>query len=273
MNTSIQSPVRYGITESKKAQLDQFSDEIVEAEFKVEQNQAVVSALTEKLDKFQTYFNQADQSRSIALNNRNSVDAIVQHAKDLRNISSTTQSDTQEAQKTIKGLAESVRKVVDMLIYTAESVNKLSNLILRKKAKNPLLSDELIAVVGTVGAETNNAVALSLNALQSTLATQSAIMEAHAAATLESSLSMNLFELLSGTDYQGNASSAQAHCLAVLIDDAYERSEKIYEKYKNAVSLTSAQLSEAKSKLASSEAKLESLQAAFGAANAAAIAG
>ena len=66
MNTSIQSPVRYGITESKKAQLDQFSDEIVEAEFKVEQNQAVVSALTEKLDKFQTYFNQADQSRSIA---------------------------------------------------------------------------------------------------------------------------------------------------------------------------------------------------------------
>ncbi len=64
-------------------------------------------------------------------------------------------------------VAENINSVINKLIYSAESINKLANLVVRKKAQNPLISDELVSMITTAGTDANNAVAVTLVALKS----------------------------------------------------------------------------------------------------------
>lgn len=255
----------YGITEAKKVQLDHLSDEIVDAEFVVDQNKAIVQALMVNLSKFEDYFAKADANRTIALQNKNKVRSTEQQVKYLQTLSTQTKGKTDVAKNAMTALTQQVKEVVDKLIYTAESINKLGILINRKKAKNPLISDELISIVATTGSDTNTAIAATLTAMKSTFTALASVMEADAASGLEEEQVEELYQLIS-------EGKNDHHSLSDLIESAYEQADQEYDKYRSAVEITSIQLDEAQSNLTSAESKLASLQAGFNAANAAALA-
>lgn len=261
----------YGITETKKAELDRLTDEVIDAQGIVDQNQAIVNSLNQKLSTLNGYLAAADATRTVAKNNWNTILEVISNARDLKSNSEVATEEMIITDKSMKDLALKVKEVMNELIYSVEVANRLSNLVLRKKAQNPLIPDELISLLTTTGKDANNAIALTLTALKSVFAAQASSMEAEAAAGLEYMQSLTLFEVLTGTNYKGKRIKEEP-CIKDQLNDAYTRSEKMYIKWSKAVKMTTSQLNVAQANLETAEVKLTSLQSGLAAANAAALA-
>jgi hypothetical protein len=261
---------RYGVTERKKAELDHLTNEVLDAQYIADQLQAVVTALTDKSAKFASFLALAEQDKQQALNNKNQLDALVQSALDLRNNSQAAFSTVVLADAQTKEVALAIKKVIDRLIYSAEVIDKLSNLIIRNKAANPLISNDLVNIITQTGKDANNAVALTLTALNSTFASQASSLETEAISALEYTQSMKLYEILTGTNNQGKPSKAAS--LKALLYAAYDNANTAYERALEANIATLKQLNSATSDLTKAQITLKSLQSGLAAANAAAFA-
>lgn len=262
---------KYGITERKKAELDQLSNEVLDAQYVADELQAIVSSLTDKSARFATFLASAEQDRQQALNNKNMLDALIQSALNLRNNSQTAFTTVVLADSQTKEVAIEMKKVTDRLIYSAEVIDKLSNLIARNKAANPLISNDLVNLITQAGKDANNAVALTLVALSSTFASQASSLEAEAVSALEYTQSMKLYEILTGTNNKGE-DWHKATCLETLVHNAYTNSEVAYASALKANTDTLNQLNIATTDLTKAQIQLKSLQSGLAAANAAAFA-
>ncbi len=270
MSTSdinVLSQNKYGITEKKKSELDMLSIKVLNAQNDVEQFEAIVNSLTEKSQKIKESLALTDKNRAQALSNRDLIDTVVQNALDLKNNSDITFNEVVASDTKIKQVAKDIKEVIDKLIYTAEVINKLSNLVIRKKALNPLISDELVTMITTAGKGANNAVAVTLVALNSVFTSQATTLESEAALTLECMQSSKLYEVLTGTEKNDKSKS-----LKYLLYEAYKNSEIAYKNTQNASTDTAKQLNNATADLEKAKIRLSSLRSGLAAANAAALA-
>ncbi|HET6992935.1 MAG TPA: hypothetical protein VFJ43_16505 [Bacteroidia bacterium] len=265
------APKKYGVTEKKKAELDALTLEVLDAQQEVDQFQAIVTALTTKLNNFQTVLAVADTNRASALNNRNLCDQLVQAFLDLQNNSAIAFNEMVIADTTTQSLATSITTVMNKLIYSAEVINKLANYVVRKKALNPLISDELVSMLTTAGNDANNAVALTLVALQSTFAAQASNMESQSATALEYIQSQDVYQLMTGTDADGKPITGRVS-LKSLLYAAYKDALSYYDLMLTAVKGTTIQLNNAQTNLNKAQVQLKSLQSGLAAGNAAALA-
>lgn len=266
---------KYGVTENKKAEIDQLTYQVIDAQYVVDENTANVNALQKKLTRFEGYLATADTNRASTLSNWNTMKQVVEDAKNLQKDCNISQQTMAEANLLMQEVAIDVNTVMQELIYTAEVINNLSNVIVRKKAKNPLISDELITILGDTGKDANNAVALMLTALESTFTAQATNMEADAANALSLAQADALYDTLTGTT-QENKNEQNKHgfgkSLENLIYQSYTNAVSVYKSYRQDVNITQTQLNKAQYDLANAELKLASLQAGLAAANAAALA-
>ena len=297
---------RYGITESKKAELDMLTNQVIEAQHLVEQQQAAVNALAQKSANFNAFLVTAQNNKAAALANRDLVYQVVEGALALMNASQQAVKATAKSDDKTKELASTMKELVDKLIFSAELVNKLANLVVRKKALNPLISDDLVKMVATAGADANSAVSLTLVALQSTFASQASNLEMEAVSVLEYIEAITLYKTLTGQVERLNGeiiermknppeltgtleyvkickhlkgvtlefvkSDDYERCLLALIEAAYKKASDSYAEALVANDATTLQLSTAQSDLAKAQMLLASLQAGSAAANAAALA-
>ena len=179
------------------------------------------------------------------------------------------------AESKIKKVAEEISEIIQKLIFSAEIINKLGNLIIRKKAINPLISDELVTLVTTSGTDANNAVALTLVALQSVFSAQATTKESEAAIALEVLQAVQLYEFVIGEnvdDIQSSRPLSKEKSISGLLDSAYEVHVNMYNQALAASKDTIKQLNSAKRELNKAQVNLSSLQSGFSAANAAALA-
>jgi hypothetical protein len=253
---------RYGITEKKKAELDALTIKVQDAQYEVNQFQAIVISLTSKVSTFQGYLALADASRTETLNNKNLTKQLIQSANELRGDSKIAFGEMEAANAKTKILSAGIKKVIDELIYTAEMLNKLATIVTRKKALNPLISDELVSLIATAGTDANSAVALSLVALKSSFVAEATNIESVGAIGLTYTQAESLYQTM--TD--------GATSLRQLFDDAYIRAKDNYKRMEEALAIATAQLNEASANLNSAQVKLKSLQSGLAAANAAALA-
>jgi Ribonuclease G/E len=264
---------KYGITEKKKSELDQLSNRVIDAQDIVEQLQAIVSSLTDKSAKFQAALAVAEANKEQALNNRNLLDQVVQNALNLRDDSAVAFDEMVLADSTTKIMSVQMKDVIDKLIYSAEVVNKLSNLVIRKKALNPLISDDLVSRISTAGKDANNAVALVLVALKSVFAAQASNLESEAATALEYTEAMKLYDVLTGKSVdEDDDDKKHPDSLQKLLHEAYTAAETGYKDAFRANAETIKQLNQANSELSKAQIKLKSLQSGLAAGNAAALA-
>lgn len=266
------APQKYGITEKKKQEIDLLTQQVLNAENEVQQYQAIVTSLTEKSTKLDAELATAETNKTQALNNKNSVDTVVNNAKSLYESSELTDAESSTAEKDIKGVATEVNTVINKLIYSAEVINKLSNLVIRKKAINPLISDELVSMVTEATTNANNAVALTLVALESVFASQATTIESKSAMALELLQAKKLYEFIMGRKVTDAEDVTNRTSLLYYLDEAYNITSNMYEETLAASDDTTGQLNAAQVSLSNSEVKLSSLQAGLAAANAAALA-
>jgi hypothetical protein len=274
--------IKYGITESKKESLDNLTTKVLDAQFVVDQDQAVVTSLTDKWNNFSALLAAAEAKRTLTLNNKNQVDLLVQSALDLKNNSQVALNELAQADIKTKELAPVIKEVMNKLIYSAEVINKLASTIIRKKALNPLISDELISQVGVAGTDANTAVALTLVALQAAFAAQASNIESEAAMALEFKQATSLYTCLTSVNYNPKDVNLQQYqqivptdnniSLRSLLHDAYAKAVVNYNQTLKAFNIITKQLSNANSVLSTSQVKLQSLQSGLAAANAAALA-
>ncbi len=264
---------KYGITERKKAELDGKILEVLDAQQDVDQYQAIVASLTQKLNNFQALLASADNDRAKALNNRNVIAQLVQSTKDLLDNSDIAFNEMVLADVKTKTLADDLKNLMDKLIFTVELINKLSALVISKKALNPLISDELVTMIGQAGGDANIAISLTLIALQSAYASQAANIESEAATALEYTQARSLFNTMTGIDPSNDSPDAPwtSDSLAGLIAQAYQDAKDKFEDRQKACDLVTKQVNLATIKLNKAQVKLKSLQSGLGAGNAAAL--
>jgi len=265
---------KYGITERKKAELDALSLQVIDAQYDVNKFQSIVNSLTDKVNNFQAYLATAENTRTQAYNNKILMDQLLQNAIDLKNNSNVAFSEIVIADSRTKDLSKNIKMVIDKLIFSADLLNKLSTVVTRKKALNPLISDELISVLATAGSDANNAVALTLIALKSTFAAQASNTESEAAIELAFTQSDDLYECLIGAPDEDNDTDTdpKTKSLDGLLHDAYTNAKENYRRMEKALVMCTKQLNDAKSDLNKAQIKLKSLQSGLAAANAAALA-
>lgn len=277
---NLQSVVRrsnkYGITEKKKAELDALTSDVLDAQLNVEQYQAMVDSLTDKTMKFQQFLTDADGERAKALNNRNMVDTLVRSVSDLLSNSDTSFEEAGNSDVKTTLLAKQMKTLIDKLIYSADLITKLATLVVRRKAKNPLISDELISIVSGLGKDANNAVAVTLVALTSVFTAQASIKESASASTLEYEQAVVFYGLLTGKNIEEDADKDDhklTHTsLQANLHLAYSTAKQNYEQIHHASNMSTRQLSHAQAMLNKAQVKLKSLQSGLSAGNAAALA-
>ena len=263
---------RYGITESKKAELDALSLQVIDAQYDVNKFQSIVTSLADKVNSFQGFLATAENTRTQAYNNKILMDQLLQNAIDLKNNSNIAFNEIVVADSKTKDLSTNIKMVIDKLIYSVDVLNKLSAIVTRKKALNPLISDELISVLATAGSDANNAIALTLIALKSTFAAQASNTESEAAIELAYTQSDDLYECLIAAPDDDNNTGKKETSLDCLLHDAYTNAKENYHRMEKALAMSTKQLNDAKSDLNKAQIKLKSLQSGLAAANAAALA-
>lgn len=266
---------KYGVTEKKKAELDSLGSAVLDAQLNVEQFQAMVNSLSEKSLKFQQFLQEAEGERTRTLSNRDMVDNLVQAVSDLLSNSNTSKNESGQSDAKTDLLTSQLKNLINRLIYSADIINKLATLVVRRKARNPLISDELVSMISTVGKDANNAVALTLVALTSVFTAKASVMEAGSASALELEQAMNLYSVLTGKDLGGNDEPPhpnEKRSLRGRLDKAYEAAKLTYKQMHHANDMATRQLGQAQVMLNKAQVKLKSLQSALSAGNAAALA-
>jgi len=272
LSTSQNNSKKYGITERKKAELDALKIKVLNAQHEVEQFQAIVTSLSEKSNMFQQFYAVAETNRATALSNKNLVAKVVQNARNLTQNSKIAYDEVVIADSKMGDVTKQFKMVLDELIYSAEVINRLSATVIRKKAQNELISDELISMIGTAGKDANNAVALSLVALESAFTAKASNVQSEAAASLQYPKAFKLLGVLTGTNLKGKQTDDYKNSIQYQLDEAYENAQADYVKAKKANEEATAELGRATIKLNKAQVKLSSLVAGSEAATAAALA-
>jgi hypothetical protein len=268
MNTITINVPKYGVTENKKRKLDSLTLQVLDATDEVSQLQAIVNSLTDKLATYKSFLTQADANKTQAENNVTLMNTVVNNATNLKSNSEIALEEVIRANSKTKKVAQQTTTVINKLIYTAEMINKLAGLITRKKAQNPLISDQLITMVTNAGTNANNAVALTLVALNTTYTAQSTNKETQSTATLEFLQSQKLLCKLTD-DKKTNSPNVS---LKTLLKSAYETAVVEFNKTQKAYNETLKQLNLKTADLNKAQINLSSLQSGLAAANAAALA-
>jgi len=259
-------PIQPFLTTKEKAKLDELSVRVMDAQYAVEQFQAIVTSLTQKKANYQGFLTVAQNNRAQAQNNKALADQLVQDGLDLKATSKTALNEIVLGDEKTKELSANIKILIDKLIYAVTVLNKLSNKIVREKALNPLISDELVSMTGKADSDANNAVALILVALQSIITAAACNMETEAALALEYTQAANLYETLTG------GTSGSAPSLRSSLEEAYHSANTCYLQTDKSYNKISEELTAAQADLNKAQIKLASLQSGLAAANAAAIA-
>lgn len=273
MSTLIKS--KYNIELNKKAMINTLALEITAAQYVVDELQASIASLTEKSATYQNFLAMAETNRTNALNNKNKIEQLSQQVLDFKNTAESTFNEMVDTTVKTKTFATQVKSTLDKLIFSAELLNKLSALVTKQKASNPLISNDLVNSLTIACAQANTTLALTFVALTSTCTTQASAIQAEASLSLEYSQTMALYESITGKNAlqndELNAANAiaQNKSLTPLFYNAYNEATNYYEQMQTANTSGNLQVTNAHTQLNNAVIKLQSLQAAYVAANAA----
>lgn len=266
---------KYGTTERKKQDIDSLTQQVLTAQLTVAQQQAIVHSLTEKSNKLQADVTISEANKTTALQNKNLVAEIVENLLSLKKSTEITFNETVKAEAKIKRTSEAINQLIQELIFSAEIINKLQNLIIRKKAMNPLISDTLVSMITQAVTDANNAVALTLVALQTVFSAQASTKTSEVVVSLEVLLSTELYELVIGENTDTIKSEkplTKETSISGLLKKAYDIQVQLYNQTLIASKDVLQQLHNATRELSVAETNLSSLQAGLAAAKAAALA-
>ncbi|MDF3126596.1 hypothetical protein [Rheinheimera sp. 1928-s] len=287
MNNMTINSLAVGIVYKEKATLDGLAMQVAEAQYEVDQYQAIVDAETAKSIQFNDYLTAAEANKTAALTNLNLAIDIDSSVKALCTSTGLALKQTGTATGEIKRVSGEMATLINKLIFTVELIDRFGQLVNKQKLSNPLIPDTLISFMAKATADANNAVALTLVALQScyvaeatSLRSQQIIaLENDQVTTLKSTIERQALvsglQDVTGLVVDGNfIVGFTPDCTGVLalVRQAYDKASEKYNQALANVNIVNQQLAYAQSALATATTSLNSYKAGLAAATAAAYA-
>lgn len=276
-----------GIVYKEKSQLDWLAMKVAEAQYNVDQYQAIVDAAAAKSIQFNTYLTAAEANKTAALTNLNLATDIDSSVNALCASTGLALKQTGTATREIKRVSGEMAVLINKLIFTVELIDRFDQLVNKQKSSNPLIPDTLISFMSKATADANNAVALTLTALQSCYVAEATILRSQQIMALEYE---QVTTLKSTLEQQTRVSSLSddtglvrdgdfivgftADCTGVLalVQQAYNKASEKYNQALTNVNIVNQQLAYAQSELATATTSLNSYKSGLAAATAAAYA-
>lgn len=185
-----------GVATQMNADIESLSNQVDNAQYKVDELTAVVQSLTDKQSHFAALLAEADTKKDTALDNYNQVKVIKTDFEELEKYSGAVNLQTTGVHKDVSDTAATMATLVDQLIFSADVIEKLSGFVNRQKSVNKVIPDELVNVLTQATADADNAVAVTLTALQSSYASVASANEARCVSNLETRQAVELYTLL-----------------------------------------------------------------------------
>ncbi|MEN0578759.1 hypothetical protein AAIG39_07015 [Phytobacter palmae] len=208
--------MKNGIAEQKNAEIDALTSQANKAQFRVNQLTTVVTSLTAKQASFAAQLADADSKKDAALANLNQAKTLVANVETLQRYSLLVSQQTDKSLKNVRETSKHMAELIEQLIFSADVVEKLSGFVNRQKAANNVIPDALVSVLNQATSDANNAVALTLTALQSSYASAASVDEAGSVSALEARQAQQWLTLLTGTSLDVQESTAQKRVNAVI---------------------------------------------------------
>jgi hypothetical protein len=287
MNNMTINSLAVGIVYKEKAQLDWLAMQVAEAQYEVDQYQAIVDAETAKSIQFNAYLTAAEVNKTAALTNFNLAIDIDSSVNALCTSTGLALKQTGTATREIKRVSGEMATLINKLIFTVELIDRFGQLVNKQKLSNPLVPDTLISFMAKATADANNAVALTLAALQSCYVAEATSLRSQQIITLENDQVTMLkstierqalvsgMQNVAGLVVDGNfVVGFTPDCTGVLalVQQAYDKASEKYNQALTNVNIVNQQLAYAQSALATATTSLNSYKAGLAAATAAAYA-
>ena len=208
--------MKNGIAEQKNAEIDALTSQVNKAQFRVNQLTTVVTSLTAKQANFAALLTDADSKKDAALANLNQAKTLVANVETLQRYSILVSQQTDKSLRNVRETSNHMAELIEQLIFSADVVEKLSGFVNRQKAANNVIPDALVAVLNQATSDANNAVALTLTALQSSYASAASVDQAGSVSALEARQAQQWLTLLTGTSSDVQESLAQKRVNAVI---------------------------------------------------------
>lgn len=208
--------MKNGIAEQKNAEIDALTSQVNKAQFRVNQLTTVVTSLTAKQANFAALLTDADSKKDAALANLNQAKTLVANVETLQRYSILVSQQTDKSLRNVRETSNHMAELIEQLIFSADVVEKLSGFVNRQKAANNVIPDALVAVLNQATSDANNAVALTLTALQSSYASAASVDQAGSVSALEARQAQQWLTLLTGTSVDVQESLAQKRVNAVI---------------------------------------------------------
>lgn len=269
------------VADKKNSEIQSLTGSVTQAQYDVAEQQAIVSSLQAKSQQFNLYLTQADDDQESALANLNLGKDALSSASSLVASMTTATSKVNEASSGASDVAAQMAELVNKLILSIEYINKTAQLVNKQKANNPLVPDKLIDNMSKAAANANNAIALSLAALQSCYVAEATLLESSEVLALGSQQSTQLRDRMSFLwDSQSGkvlmaadaAPGVNGPGIVALLQQAYDDAKVNYNQALTSNNIVTGQLSHAQAELADAQVRLNSYQAGLAAATAAAYA-
>jgi uncharacterized membrane protein (Fun14 family) len=286
MNNMTINSLAVGIVYKEKATLDWLAMQVAEAQYEVDQYQAIVGAETAKSAQFNDYLTAAEANKTAALTNLNLAIDIDSSVSSLCTSTGLAMKQTGTATTEIKRVSGEMATLINKLIFTVELIDRFGQLVNKQKLSNPLIPDTLISFMAKATADANNAVALTLIALQSCYVAEATSLRSQQIITLENE---QVTELKTTIEQQTKALGQQEigavrdgnfivgftpDCTGILalVRQAYDKASEKYNQALANVNMVNQQLAYAQSELVTATTRLNSYKAGLAAATAAAYA-
>lgn len=271
---------KHAINDKKQAELNSLSFRIAQTQYQVDQLQSIVTSLTQKNNDFTTLLVDAQNHRDTALSNLNMVNQVIAGIKNMLRNTELVRDVTVQADDKIEQTADHLSTLINQLIFSVEIIEKLAQLVNKKKASGKLISNELVKTITAASADANNAVALTLTALNSCYVAKTSGNEAKNITQLEYEQSTELYQLITGKNdiLPGGVFSTDSSIpveptsLFSLLTAANTEAIEKYNAAFTASNLVNKELAQAQTSLNNATVKLNSLKSGLAAATAAALA-
>jgi hypothetical protein len=274
--------LKYGIVDKKNADLFLLNAQVQQAQYLVAQQQAIVTALTAKSAQFAGYLAQADSDQAAVLATLNLAKDAMTSVAALATSFSTAAGQAGSAAQGATDVAAGMATLIGKLIFSVEIIGKVGQQVNKQKTINPLVPDSLVTYLANAATAANNAIALTLAALQSCYVAEATQLAASGTIALGSKQARDAKKRMGqGWDERSQAPLQTAPTISLggdgdgvlaLLGYAYQAAVKQYSQALWDNNSVTRQLQHAQGKLADATVKLNSSKAGLAAATAAAYA-
>lgn len=258
------------VTAEKTTRIKHLQRLVEDAKNNVAKAEATYNSYASKSELFDQLYEDASTTLAVMTDQENLASDLVQKVNSLFDTATVAIGTANDTYLDTKKLLHSVQKVVDATLAAATDIVLSAELIMKRKASNPLISSELVTEAAQAATDANKAVSLIINALTATFNALATANQANNTAEIVQAEILYLKDLVVEDTSLSDANTSmitiqeKAHDNYVNARNAEKEALKAADQAKQQMMKSKNMLNRATAELANAEAALNAAEAAVG---------